>query len=118
MKMIVTIAAAALATQPLAAHPPGEYLPVAPARASAAMGDGETAQAKAVKSSGTVTALDKPAGRITLDHQPIPEVRWSAKTMAFSAEPEVLRTVEVGDKVAFDATITGNAGEVIALSEQ
>ena len=32
MKMIVTIAAAALVTQPLAAHPPGEHSPVAPAQ--------------------------------------------------------------------------------------
>jgi len=34
MKMIVTIAAAALATQPLAAHPPSEHSTVAPARAA------------------------------------------------------------------------------------
>lgn len=74
--------------------------------------------AKAVKSSGTVTAIDKAARKITLDHQPIPEVGWPAMTMAFSAEPEVLGTVEVGDKVAFDATITGNAGEVTAVTEQ
>ena len=54
------------------------------------MGDGEAAQAKAVKSSGAVTATDKAAGRITLDHQPIPEVRWPAMTMAFSVTPEVI----------------------------
>ena len=31
--MIIALAVAALATQPLAAHAPGEHLPVAPARA-------------------------------------------------------------------------------------
>ena len=80
------------------------------------MGDGEAAQAKAVKSSGTVTAIDKAAGRITLDHQPIPEVRWPAMTMAFTATPEVIGTVAVGDKVAFAATTTGNAGQVTAVT--
>ena len=85
---------------------------------SGGLANGDASKAKAVKSSGTVTAIDKAAGKITLDHQPIPEVNWPAMTMAFSAEPEVLGTVEVGDKVAFDATITGNAGEVTAVTEQ
>lgn len=90
----------------------------ADAAGSPAMGDGEAAQAKSVKSSGTVTAIDKAAGTITLDHQPIPEVRWPAMTMVFSATPEVIGTVAVGDKVAFAATITGNAGQVTAVTVQ
>ena len=71
-----------------------------------------------MKSSGTVTAIDKAAGKITLDHQSIPEVGWPAMTMAFSAEPEVLETVEVGDRVGFDVSITGNSGEVTAITKQ
>lgn len=65
-----------------------------------------------------MTAIDKAAGKITLDYQSIPEVGWPVMTMAFSAEPEMLETVEVGDKVAFDAAITGNAGEVTAVTEK
>ena len=85
---------------------------------SGELAKGDPSEAKAVKSSGTVTAIDKAAGKITLDHQSIPEVGWPAMTMAFSAEPEVLETVEVGDRVGFDVSITGNSGEVTAITKQ
>jgi Cu/Ag efflux protein CusF len=75
-------------------------------------------EAKMAKSTGTVTAIDKAAGKITLAHAAIPEVNWPAMTMAFGAQPEVLNGVAVGDKVVFDVTITGNAGEVTAIAKQ
>jgi len=70
------------------------------------------------KGTGTVTAIDKAAGKITLNHGPIPEVGWPAMTMAFKAKPEVLNSVAVGDKVAFELTLHGNAGEVTAITKQ
>ena len=70
------------------------------------------------KGHGTVTAIDKAAGTITLDHGPIPEAKWPAMTMAFKAAPAITDAVKVGDKVAFDLTLTGNAGEVTAVSKQ
>lgn len=70
------------------------------------------------KGTGTVTAIDKAAGKITLDHGPIPEVGWRAMTMAFTASPALLDSVAVGDKVAFDLTLKGNAGEVTAIAKQ
>ncbi len=76
------------------------------------------AGAKMAKSVGTVTAIDKAGGKITLDHQAIPEVNWPAMTMTFSAKPEVLDGIAVGDKVAFDVTVAGNAGEVTAVTKQ
>lgn len=76
------------------------------------------AEAKMAKSTGTVTAIDKSAGKITLDHAAIPEVSWPAMTMAFAAKPALLEGVAVGDKVAFEVTINGNAGEVTAISKQ
>jgi len=70
------------------------------------------------KGTGTVTAIDKVAGKITLDHGPIPEVGWPAMTMAFKAKPALLDSVAVGDKVTFDLTLRGNAGEVTAIAKQ
>lgn len=75
-------------------------------------------EAKMAKSTGTVAAIDKTAGKITLDHAPIPEVSWPAMTMAFDAKPALLDGIAVGDKVAFDVKINGNAGEVTAISKQ
>jgi Cu/Ag efflux protein CusF len=76
------------------------------------------AEAKTGKGTGTVTALDKAAGKITLDHGPIPELGWPAMTMAFTAKPELLGGVAVGDEIAFDLTVRDNAGEVTAITRQ
>ncbi len=76
------------------------------------------AEAKMGKGVGTVTVIDKTAGKITLSHGPIPEVGWPAMTMAFTAKPELLNSVAVGDKVAFDVTVEGTAGEVTAIKKQ
>ena len=74
-------------------------------------------EAKKVKASGVVTAIDTAAGTITLDHEAMPEVEWPAMTMTFSAKPQVLEGVKVGDKVGFDASIQGSAAEVTAISK-
>lgn len=76
------------------------------------------ADTKMGKGTGTVTAIDKAAGKITLDHGPIPEVGWPAMTMAFKAKPQLLDSVAVGDKVAFDLKLRGNDGEVTAMTKQ
>ncbi|MBX3565887.1 MAG: copper-binding protein [Sphingomonas sp.] len=76
------------------------------------------ADAKMGKGTGTVTAIDKAAGKITLDHGPIAEVGWPAMTMTFDAKPAVIAGLAVGDKVAFDVTVKGNAGEVTAATKQ
>ena len=70
------------------------------------------------KGSGTVTAIDAATGKITLDHGAIPAVGWPAMKMGFSAKPAVLAGIAVGDKVDFEVTVTGNAGEVTHIKKQ
>lgn len=82
-----------------------------------AMAPSATSAIKA-KGHGTVTAIDKAAGTITLDHGPIPEAKWPAMTMAFKAEPAITDAAKVGEKVDFDLTLTGSAGEVTAIAKQ
>ena len=67
------------------------------------------------KGTGTVTAIDAATGKITLDHGAIPAVGWPAMKMDFSAKPDLLKGVAVGDKVDFDLTVSGSAGEVTAI---
>jgi len=74
--------------------------------------------AKTAKGSGTVTAIDKAAGTVTLDHGPIAEANWPAMTMAFKAKPVLLDSVKVGDKVAFDLALKDGTGEVTAIQKQ
>lgn len=76
------------------------------------------AEAKLAKGVGTVTAIDAAAGKITLDHEAIPAVDWPAMKMGFSAKPDLLNGIAVGEKVEFDLTVTGNAGEVTAIKKR
>ena len=85
----------------------------ADAMSSMAMPEGS----KMGKGTGTVTAIDAAAGKITLDHGAIPAVDWPAMKMGFSAKTDVLKGISVGDRVDFDLTVTGNAGEVTAISK-
>ena len=75
------------------------------------------AEVKSGKGTGTVTAVDAGAGTVTIEHGAMPEIGWSAMTMAFEADPALLARVEEGDTVAFDLTVTGGRGEVTALAK-
>ena len=74
--------------------------------------------AKMAKGTGKVTAVDKSAGTITLDHGPITEANWPAMTMAFKAAPTLIDSVKVGDQVNFELKLDGNAGEVTAIEKK
>ena len=90
--------------------------------ATATMGEmgepGASATPIRAKSTGTITALDKDAGRVTLNHEAIPEAEWPAMTMGFDADPTLLGDLNVGDRVAFDVEIAGSSGRVTAISKQ
>jgi Cu(I)/Ag(I) efflux system protein CusF len=90
----------------------------AAAPADAMSGMAMPAGSKMGQASGTVTAIDAAAGKITLDHGAIPAVGWPPMKMGFSAKPELLKGVVVGDKVDFNVTVTGNAGEVTAINKR
>lgn len=82
-----------------------------------AMAPSATSAIKA-KGHGTVIAIDKTAGTITLNHGPIPEAKWPAMTMTFKAAPAVTDAAKVGEKVDFDVTLTGSSGEVTGVHPQ
>jgi Cu(I)/Ag(I) efflux system membrane fusion protein len=50
---------------------------------------------------GTVTAIDTAGGRVTLAHDPIPEVNWPAMTMPFAIKQSLAAQIAVGDRVEF-----------------
>ena len=75
-------------------------------------------EAKSGKAAGTVTAIDAAAGTITLDHGAIPAVGWPPMKMGFSAEPDLLAGISVGDKVDFDVTVTDSGGQINAIQKQ
>jgi Cu/Ag efflux protein CusF len=65
---------------------------------------------------GTVTAVDKAAGTITIQHEAIPAVDWPAMTMAFKANPSsLLDKAKVGQKVTFGVSVKGSDAEVTSI---
>ncbi len=72
---------------------------------------------KMAKGTGTVTAIDKVQGTITIAHAPIPEANWPAMSMAFRAKPEMLDSIAVGQKVIFDLELKDGSGEITTVAE-
>ena len=92
--------------------------PKAAATAEAMSGMPMPAGSKMGKGSGTVTAIDTAKGTVTLDHGAIAELKWPAMEMGFTAKPEVLAGIKVGDKVSFEIDWDGMSGAVTALKKQ
>jgi Cu(I)/Ag(I) efflux system protein CusF len=64
---------------------------------------------------GVVKKIDPKAGSVTLQHGPIPALSWPAMTMAFKADPALLKAVKVGQQVTFTVKTGGAAPEVVAI---
>jgi Cu/Ag efflux protein CusF len=82
---------------------------------SAMSGMAMEADAKTGSGTGTITEIDKTAGTVTIDHEPIPAVGWPTMTMAFKAAPEILANAKVGQSISFDVSVKGTDAEVTAI---
>ncbi|MEH2506707.1 Cu(I)/Ag(I) efflux system protein CusF [Bradyrhizobium sp. AZCC 1578] len=61
------------------------------------------------KGTGTVMALNAADHKVTLDHGPIPAIKWPSMKMEFAVAPSVdLSKVKTGDKINF--TLSGSGG--------
>jgi len=106
-------------SEPTASAPAAETAsPAAPAMADMPM-PATTQAAGPVTSSGKITAIDLTAGTVTLDHQAIPEVKWEAMTMAFTAtDPAMLKELKVGDSVSFDLKSASEPTKISRIAKQ
>lgn len=67
--------------------------------------------------SGKITKVDEAAGKITIDHQAIPNLSMDAMTMVFKAsDPALLKAAKSGDTVKFTADKVN--GQLTVLSIQ
>jgi Cu/Ag efflux protein CusF len=68
--------------------------------------------------SGTVEKVDAGAGKVTLDHGPIPNLNMDAMTMVFRAQdPTVLKGVKAGDRVRFQADRVNGQISVVRIQK-
>lgn len=72
-----------------------------------------------IQSRGVITAINPEKRKITLNHEPIPELNWPRMTMGFSVAPEVdLNALSKDDPVAFTLTPAGKGQQVTSISKQ
>lgn len=72
-----------------------------------------------VQSRGVITAISTEKRKVTLKHEPIPELNWPSMTMGFSVAPEVdLNGLSKDDAVAFTLTPAGKGQQVTSISKQ
>lgn len=126
MRILILAAASGLiaacspqASEPAAPAPAAETAaPAAPAMADMPMPAATPAEGP-ITSSGKITAIDATAGTVTLDHQAIPEVKWEAMTMAFTAtDPAMLKDLKVGDSVSFDLKSASEPTKISRIAKQ
>lgn len=74
--------------------------------------------AQTVPTKGQVTRVDEATGRITLRHEPIPNLDMGAMNMVFRvADPAFLQAVKVGDQVTFEADRVDGAITIIKMEK-
>lgn len=67
--------------------------------------------------SGKVVKIDESAGKITIDHQKIPNLDMPAMTMVFHAtDPSVLKGAKAGESIKFTADRAN--GQLVVTSIQ
>lgn len=67
---------------------------------------------------GKVISINPATGAISIEHGPIKQLDWPAMTMGFSAKPELLKDIAVGDKVAIEIKGSGTNYEVTAIRKE
>ncbi len=81
------------------------------------MGEAKQSSVKTGTGTGTVTALNTSARKVTLEHGPIPSIPWPAMKMEFPVSPSVdLSKVKTGDKVEFTLSGSGSSYTVLTIS--
>lgn len=73
--------------------------------------------ADVISASGRVVSLDHAAGRVTLKHGAIRELKWPAMTMDFRlADPQLSRSLEVDDEIRFSLRSKPEDGDYVIES--
>ncbi|KKC34496.1 copper-binding protein [Devosia psychrophila] len=76
------------------------------------------AMAQTVPVEGKVKKINEAQGKITLKHDEIANLDMGAMTMVFAIDPEVLKTVKVGDMVTFEADRVNGKLTVVKLDKR
>src|SRR5687768_16716622 len=72
------------------------------------MDSGKRAEGQVHQATGKVTKVDRAAGTVTVDHEPVPSMKWPSMTMAFKVKDKaMLDKTKEGSKVDFSFVQSG-----------
>jgi Cu(I)/Ag(I) efflux system protein CusF len=73
---------------------------------------------KSIAATGTVKSVDAAAGKLVIDHDPIPALNWPRMVMDFQlADPALAGKVKASDKVKFEMKAGDKGAYVITAIE-
>ena len=64
---------------------------------------------------GVIKAINARAGTITIQHAPIPALKWPAMTMPFKIAPALAQGMKGGQQVTFSVRVANGAAEIVAI---
>jgi Cu(I)/Ag(I) efflux system protein CusF len=71
-----------------------------------------------MRATGTIEALDRQRGVVTIAHGPVPALKWPASTMDFQARQEQLEGLAVGDEVQIGFQSEGEQAAIVSIDKQ
>ncbi|MFL9811756.1 copper-binding protein [Stutzerimonas sp. VN223-3] len=71
-----------------------------------------------MRASGTIEALDRERGVVTIAHGPVPALKWPASTMEFQARREQLDGLSVGDAVQIGFQSEGDEAALVSIDKR
>lgn len=74
-------------------------------------------QVTGAKAEGNIKAIDQEKHMVTIAHGAIPEIKWPAMTMGFTATPEQVMGLHEGDHVAFTFSTEGSAAKIESIEK-
>lgn len=71
-----------------------------------------------MRTTGTIEALDRQQGVVTIAHGPVPALKWPASTMEFQARQEQLEGLAVGDAVQVSFQSEGEQAAIVSIDKR
>ena len=71
-----------------------------------------------VRATGTIEAINRERGVVSIAHGPIPALKWPASTMEFQARPEQLESLAVGDAVRIGFQSEGDEAALVSIDKR
>lgn len=71
-----------------------------------------------MRAEGTIEALDRERGVVTIAHGPVPALKWPASSMEFQARREQLEGLAVGDEVRIGFQSEGDEAALVSIDKR